>query len=79
MASGLFPTLTGMQLRNAVVELMRHEFGMATGALDDWSDLEPDSAAALPDVADAVVSIILANYKLPGQLADYIAATKGGR
>ena len=73
------PVLRGKRLRDSVAALIRNTFGMETGALDDWPDLvDPDTARAVPLVADAVIQIVLANYALTGQLADYIAATREG-
>ena len=73
------PVLRGKQLRDSVAALIRNTFGMETGALDDWPDLvDPDTARAVPLVADAVIQVVLLNYKLSGQLTEYIAEIREG-
>lgn len=67
------PIVAGTKLRDAVASLMRVTFGQETGALKDWPNIvDPDTAHAVPLVADAVIQLVLANYRLSHQLADYI-------
>ena len=64
------------KLREVVANLIRQTFGEETGALGDWPQIvDPDTAAAVPRVADAVILLVLTNIGAVGHLADYLAET----
>lgn len=62
------------RLREVVANMIRNTFGEETGALGDWPDLvDPDTARAVPKVADNVIILVLTNIGARGHLADYLA------
>ena len=61
------------ELRRVAANLMRAVFGEETGALKDWPNLvDPDTARAVPLVADKLIILVLTNIGATAHLADYL-------